>query len=149
MAYKLYTDVTIDRPVEAAFDFFADATNLEAITPPELRFRITSPLPIEMRVGALIEYQLTLYGVPFRWLTEIAVWEPGVRFVDQQIRGPFRVWHHEHRFEALDGGRTRIRDEVTYVLPLEPPGRLAHALVRRQLDRIFDYRSERVPELLG
>ena len=149
MAHTIHTDITLPESLEHVFGFFADAGNLEAITPPELRFKILSPLPIEMRVGALIEYRLSLYGVPFSWLTEISVWEPGVRFVDRQIRGPFRVWHHEHRFEALGPERTRIVDDVTYVLPFEPPGRLAHPLVRTSLDRIFSYRTEQVPQRIA
>lgn len=144
MPYSLETDITLPRPVDEVFPFFADAANLEALTPPELRFRILSPLPIEMRTGAIIEYHLTLYGIPFSWLTEISVWEPGRRFVDRQIRGPFSVWHHEHRFESVEGDRTRMHDQVHYALPLEPVGRLAHPLVRQTLDRIFDYRTEQV-----
>ena len=149
MSYRIETEINLDQPIDRVFAFFADAGNLEAITPPELKFRILTPRPIEMRVGALIEYRLSLYGIPFSWLTEISVWEPGVRFVDRQIRGPFRVWHHEHRFTSLGPTRTAIHDTVTYVLPLEPLGRVAHGLVRQSLDRIFDYRTERVPELIG
>ena len=118
MTYRIQTDVTLPRPLEEVFPFFADAANLQSITPPELRFRILTPLPIEMKQGALIEYQLHLYGIPFGWLTEIAVWEPGVRFVDQQLRGPFGTWIHEHRFDAVSEDQTRIRDEVEYALPL-------------------------------
>jgi ligand-binding SRPBCC domain-containing protein len=149
MTYTLLTDITLPRPIEAVFPFFADASNLEAITPPELRFRIASPTPIEMRVGALIEYRLGLFGVPFSWLTEISVWEPGRRFIDRQLMGPFRLWIHEHRFESTESGGTRIRDEVHYALPLDPVGRIAHPIVRGRLERIFDYRTDRVRELLG
>lgn len=148
MTDRLHSEVTLDRSLDEVFDFFADAANLEAITPPELRFRILTPGPIEMRQGTLIEYRLSLYGVPFRWLTEISIWEPGERFVDRQLRGPFGLWIHEHRFEALGPSKTRIRDEVHYAVPLEPFGRLAHPLVRRKLDRIFSYREQRVAELL-
>lgn len=148
MHYSLQTDVILDSTLEESFAFFADAGNLESITPPELRFSIKTPLPIEMRQGAHIEYRLSLFGVPFGWLTEISVWEPGVRFVDQQIRGPFASWVHEHRFEALSGGRTRIRDDVRYSLPLGSLGRLAHPIVRKRLDRIFSYREESVTRLL-
>ena len=149
MIYTIETDQTLPRPLDDVFPFFADAGNLEAITPPELRFSIATPLPIEMRPGALIEYRLTLYGIRFRWLTEISVWEPGVRFVDQQLLGPFALWHHEHRFSSTESNSTRIQDTVHYALPLDPFGRLAHPLVRRQLDRIFDYRTEQVDALLG
>ncbi|MCR9094172.1 MAG: SRPBCC family protein [bacterium] len=149
MIYTLETDQTLPRPLDDVFPFFADAGNLEAITPPELRFTIETPRPIEMRVGALIEYRLTLYGVRFSWLTEISVWEPGVRFVDQQILGPFALWHHEHRFTAQGERSTRIQDTVHYALPLDPIGRIAHPLVRKQLDRIFDHRTAQVDVLLG
>ena len=148
MIYTIETDQTLPRSLEDVYPFFADAGNLETITPPELRFSIETPRPIEMRVGALIEYRLTLYGIRFSWLTEISVWEPGKRFVDQQILGPFALWHHEHRF-SQDGDGTRIQDTVHYALPLDPIGRLAHPLVRKQLDRIFDYRTTRVDEILG
>ena len=149
MIYTLETDQTLPRSLDDVFPFFADAGNLEAITPPELRFSIETPLPIEMRPGALIEYRLTLYGVRFRWLTEISVWEPGHRFVDRQLLGPFALWHHEHRFSSGSDGTSRIQDTVHYALPLDPLGRLAHPLVRRQLDRIFDHRTARVAELLA
>lgn len=148
MVYTIRTDVTLNRSLEDTFDFFSDAGNLEAITPPELRFSIKTPLPIEMRQGALIEYELSLYGVPFSWLTEISVWEPGVRFIDHQIAGPFKVWHHEHCFESLGENKTRIRDQVRYVLPLEPFSRIVHPLVRTNLDRIFSYRTDKVREIM-
>jgi ligand-binding SRPBCC domain-containing protein len=149
MSYRLTSEVILDRPLDEVFEFFADAANLEAITPPELRFRYLTPLPIEMEKGRLIEYRLSLYGVPFRWLTEIAVWDPGVCFVDQQLRGPFAKWVHTHNFEALGENRTRIYDEVEYALPLAPVGNLALPLVRAKLDRIFSYREQRVAELLA
>ena len=129
---------------EEVFGFFADAFNLEAITPPWLRFRIVTPRPIEMAEGALIEYRLALHRVPVRWLTRIETWEPGRRFVDVQIKGPYRLWHHTHTFDAADGG-TLVRDRVRYALPLGPLGRIAHtALVRRDLERIFDFRHQQV-----
>lgn len=148
MAHLLQSTVELDCPLDRVFAFFADAANLEAITPPELRFRILTPLPIEMKQGAQIRYQLSLYGIPFSWRTEIPVWEPGRCFVDQQISGPYRLWVHTHRFEALGPDRTRIDDQVEYALPLEPLGRLALPLVRRKLDHIFEYRKARVLELL-
>jgi ligand-binding SRPBCC domain-containing protein len=143
------TQVVPGEPPEA-FAFFADAFNLEAITPPWLGFRIVTPRPIEMAEGALIEYRLVLHRVPLRWLTRIEVWEPGVRFVDVQIRGPYKLWHHTHAFEAAPGGGTSVRDSVRYSLPLGPLGRLAHAaFVRRDLERIFDFRHEAVARRMG
>jgi ligand-binding SRPBCC domain-containing protein len=149
MSYMLRSSLILDRPLEAVFAFFADAANLEAITPQELRFRIRTPLPIEMREGARIDYRMSLYGIPFSWQTRIPVWEPGKRFVDEQISGPFRRWVHEHRFEAISPSRTRIDDEVHYALPFGPAGRITHPLVRRKLDHIFRYREERVTAILG
>lgn len=131
------------------FAFFADASNLEAITPPFLRFRILSPLPIEMRPGARIDYALSLGGVPLRWRTRITAWEPGVRFVDEQESGPYRLWRHTHAFED-EGGSTLMRDLVEYVEPLGPLGRAAHVLfVERALDRIFDYRRDAISRRFG
>jgi ligand-binding SRPBCC domain-containing protein len=132
---------------DAVFEFYADAFNLEAITPPWLRFRVVTPGPIAMTAGTLIEYRLALHRLPIRWLTRIEVWEPGRRFVDVQVRGPYRLWHHTHSFEAADGG-TRVRDSVRYELPFGPLGELAHrAFVRRDLERIFDYRVAAVEGL--
>jgi ligand-binding SRPBCC domain-containing protein len=123
------------------FAFFSDAGNLEAITPPWLRFRIVTPRPIELRPGALIEYRLRLHGIPLRWLTRIQEWEPGRRFVDMQVRGPYALWRHTHTFEPHPEG-TLMRDTVEYALPLGPLGRLALlAFVRRDVERIFDFRE--------
>jgi ligand-binding SRPBCC domain-containing protein len=131
------------------FEFYADAANLERITPGWLGFRIVTPQPIEMRPGALIEYRLKLHRVPVRWLTRIETWEPGECFVDVQVKGPYRLWHHTHTFEAHDAG-TRVRDEVRYALPLGPLGELAHRLlVRRDLERIFDFRSASVSKVMS
>lgn len=119
------------------FPFFADARNLERITPPWLRFRILTPGPIEMRVGALIDYRLRIRGVPVRWRTRIAAWEPPHRFVDEQVRGPYRRWVHEHTFEPTDGG-TLCRDRVEYAVP--GGALIARLLVRPDVERIFAYR---------
>ncbi len=148
MTYTLHTDMILAHSLDDTFALFCDASNLETLTPPELRFEIRTALPIEMRVGTRIQYRIRLFGVPFSWLTEITCWEPGKRFVDEQISGPFRTWIHEHCFESVSESSTRIRDEVQYALPFEPLGRLAHPLIRSRLDRIFDYREMRVRELL-
>jgi ligand-binding SRPBCC domain-containing protein len=125
------------------FPFFADAGNLEAITPPWLAFRVITPRPIELRIGALIEYRLTLHRLPINWLTRIEEWEPGVRFVDAQLRGPYALWHHTHEFEPAGEHHTLMRDTVRYALPLGPLGEIAHrAFVARDLQRIFDFRRD-------
>ena len=132
-------------PADETFAVFADALNLEAITPPWLRFRVVTPGPIEMAPGALIEYRLRLHAMPVRWLTRIEVWEPGRRFVDVQVRGPYRLWHHTHSFEPVGESATMVRDTVRYALPLGPVGAVAHAaFVRRDLERIFDHRRAAV-----
>jgi ligand-binding SRPBCC domain-containing protein len=139
----------VARPLADVFDFFARAENLEAITPPFLHFAFLTALPIEMKVGALIDYRIRLYGVPMRWRTRIDVWEPGERFVDTQLRGPYRLWRHLHEFRALGPDATEVKDRVEYELPFGPLGRLVHAaFVRATLARIFDHRRERVAALL-
>jgi ligand-binding SRPBCC domain-containing protein len=128
-------------PPEEVFPFFGDALNLEAITPPWLGFRVVTPGPIEMEPGARIEYRLRLHGIPIRWRTTIAVWDPPHRFVDVQLSGPYRMWHHTHDFEPAADGGTLMRDTVRYALPFGPLGAAAHRLlVRRDLEAIFDYR---------
>ena len=131
------------------FPFFADAGNLARITPPELAFAIETPLPIALRAGAELAYRLRLWGVPFRWRTRIAAWDPPHGFVDEQIRGPYRLWRHTHTFRRAGDGETIMLDRVEYALPFPPFGELAHFLVSRQLERIFDYRRDVVRELLG
>jgi len=135
--------------LEEVFDFFSDARNLEEITPDWLHFRVLTPDPLEMKVGARICYRLRIAGVPVRWETCITHWEPGRSFVDRQERGPYRLWDHTHTFEPIGDG-VLMGDIVRYALPFGPLGRLAHALwVRSALARIFDYRFDRIGELFG
>ena len=136
---------------EVVFPFFADARNLEAITPPLLRFRLLTPEPIAMGVGTFLQYALRLHGVPVRWDTLIQEWEPPVRFVDVQVRGPYRLWHHTHELLALDGGAaTLMRDTVRYSIGFGAFGEVARrALVLRDLEAIFAFRAERVPALVA
>ena len=146
--HRLERTDQIQRPVAAVFSFFADAANLEAITPRFLRFRILTPTPIEMRRGARIDYVMSLFGVPVRWRTRITEWEPGIRFVDEQEAGPYAVWRHTHEFVPR-GDATLVRDVVEYALPLGALGALAHLLlVRRTLARIFDFRRDATRRLL-
>jgi hypothetical protein len=136
----------VPRPRSEVFPFFADARNLEDITPGFLRFRILPPVPRPVRAGSRIDYRLSLFGVPLGWRTLIEDFRPEERFVDLQLRGPYRLWRHTHLFEEVPGG-TRVTDRVEYALPLGPLGKLAHALfVRRTLERIFDFRRDRIAE---
>ena len=146
--YVLTRSLTLDLPIGRVFDFFSDAGNLERITPPELNFHIITPQPIDIKQGALIDYELKMRGIPVKWRTEISVWEPPFRFVDQQLRGPYKQWIHTHTFTELGPSRTLIEDQVRYRLPLEPLGDVAHFFVKRELDYIFDYRQKAVAEML-
>ncbi len=147
--HRLERSQLLDRPVDDVFAFYSNAANLEAITPPFLRFRILTPTPIEMRNGTRIEYALSLHGVPVRWRTLITCWEPNVRFVDEQESGPYALWRHTHEFEPR-GTSTLMRDAVEYREPFGALGQVAHVLVvRRMLDRIFDYRRDATGQLLG
>ena len=139
--YELQTSMLIPHPREHVFTFFADAFQLEAITPPWLNFHIVTPAPIAMKSGALIDYRLKLRGIPINWRTRISEWEPPYRFVDEQLHGPYRWWRHEHLFEEEEGG-TRVIDKVHYGVP---GGWLTHEmLVRSDLERIFTYRQEKL-----
>jgi hypothetical protein len=133
-------------PLERVFPFFAEARNLESITPPWLHFRILNQENIVMERGATIDYRLRVHGVPFRWQSMISDWEPPCRFVDVQTKGPYRLWHHEHRFER-DNGATILRDTVTYALwgsfLIQP------IFVAPALERIFVYRRMRIAQIFG
>lgn len=138
----------VELPIVETFELFADAFNLEALTPPLLRFRVVTPPPIEIGVGTLIEYRLRLHRVPVRWQTRIEAWDPPHQFIDNQLRGPYRLWHHTHRFEP-DGGATLIHDRVRYRIGFGPLGAVAdRLLVRGDLERIFDFRREAIANLI-
>lgn len=128
---------------EETFAFFADAVNLERLTPPWLNFSILTPTPIAMEEGTIIDYRVLLRGVPMAWRSRIDVWEPGVRFVDREVVGPYLWWRHEHRFEPVEGG-TRVVDDVEY---LPRAQMLAGWFVQRELKRIFDYRRQALQAL--
>jgi ligand-binding SRPBCC domain-containing protein len=142
--HEFSSEIWLPLPPEEIFPFFADAANLDAITPPWLSFRIATPPPITMREGALIDYRLKVRGIPLGWRTRINVWEPPHRFEDEQLRGPYRQWIHEHTFEASNGG-TLARDIVRYAVPLDF---LLHKLmVKRDIAQIFQYRTDSLRKL--
>ena len=148
--HVLHREQRLDRPPEEVFPFFADARNLERITPPLLRFEVVTPGPIEMHVGTLIEYRLRVHRVPIRWLTSIQAWDPPHRFVDMQLKGPYALWHHTHTFEATGDGGTTMADTVRYSIGFGPLGDLADRLtVRRDVEAIFSHRAQVVPALVG
>lgn len=144
--HEFRCELWLPLPPEQIFPFFADAGNLDAITPPSLHFRIVTPRPIEMRAGTLIDYKLRVRGVPMRWRTLISAWEPPHRFVDEQLRGPYRQWIHEHTFEPHNGG-TLARDVVRYAVPFDF---IAHRLfVRPEVLKIFAFRQEALRKRFG
>ena len=139
----------IDRPVDEVFSFFSEACNLDHITPPWLHFRVLRRSERELRSGTLIDYKLVWRGLPLNWTSRIEEWKPPFRFVDVQLKGPCRLWHHTHNFEALDGG-TLISDEVRYAVPYGPPGEFfAGWLVGRDVEIIFDYRATAIAAVFG
>ena len=148
-ASVLRTSQVIPLPREQLFPFFSDARNLAVITPPAMGFHILTPDPIVMREGTLIDYTVRVSGIPIRWRTLISHWDPPNEFADDQLRGPYALWHHRHRFMVLDAGRTRMDDEVVYRLPFAPLGNLAAPFVRHELRNIIRYRQADVERALA
>ena len=149
MYVRTYLERTqiIEHPLTEVFEFFADAGNLERITPPELNFKIITPQPIDIKKGALIDYPLKLRGIPITWKTEITLWDPPHSFVDTALKSPYKQWIHLHTFEQRANGETIMKDIVRYRLPLETLGDLAHWYVKKELKYIFDYRYKVIEEI--
>ena len=144
--FRLETSCRVPAPLDVVFPFFSDARNLERLTPDRLHFRILTEGDLEMREGLLIDYRITLGVVPMRWQTEITAWDPPYRFVDTQLRGPYKSWVHEHRFEP-DGDGTVCSDVVDYEVP---GGKLVHEyLVRPDLEHIFAYRQNAMQRIFA
>lgn len=143
----LVTTIELPLAIHEVFAFFANAENLERITPPELAFEILTPTPIDVGEGTIIDYRLRLFHVPFNWRTQIVEWQPNERFIDEQTRGPYKSWRHLHSFAESEKG-TCMTDRVEYRLPFAPAGALVLPLVRQQLDRIFRFRASAVTRLL-
>jgi len=147
--YILRAEQYVPRPLAEVFAFFSKAENLEQFTPPWLHFQILTVDPTPVQKGTLIRYALRWRIFPIRWTTEITEWEPPHRFVDLQLKGPYKLWHHEHRFIS-EGDGTRITDEVQYMLPFGILGSIAHAVkVKRDVETIFAYRTNAVNRLFG
>jgi hypothetical protein len=147
-AHILTRSQWLPRSRQEIFEFFSHPANLQTLTPPWLDFQITES-PDELQAGSLIRYKLRTHGIPLRWTTEITEWQPPYRFVDTQLSGPYKLWHHEHTFTEEHGG-TMIGDTVRYALPFGPLGNLVHWLmVRRDVNGIFDYREKKMLELFG
>jgi ligand-binding SRPBCC domain-containing protein len=142
---RFRAEAVLHAPLDRTFAFFADAANLQRLTPPWVNFRILTPMPIPMREGLEIDYRIAIRGVPMPWRSRIDVWEPGVRFVDRQIWGPYRWWRHEHRFEAA-GSATRVIDDIAYVPRFRG---VSAGLVRRDVERIFAYRRQALAGVFG
>ena len=148
--HELRREQLLDGTPDELFAFFADAFNLEALTPPLLRFRVVTPAPIDMGAGAFIQYRLRLHGVPVGWKTLIQAWEPPHRFVDVQVSGPYALWHHTHELTPVGDAQTLMVDTVRYAIGFGPLGEIAHrALVRRDVEAIFDFRAREIPGLLA
>lgn len=145
---KLKRELFINKPLEEVFSFFSDAFNLNLVTPPWLQFEILTPRPIQMQIGSRIDYQLRLHKIPIKWKTEITLWEPPNSFVDSQIKGPYAVWNHEHRFVSQNGG-TQMTDLIEFRsrgFIFEPI--IHHLFVKKDVQRIFDYRKEKFKDIL-
>jgi ligand-binding SRPBCC domain-containing protein len=144
--FTLHREQVLPGTPDEVFPFFADARNLEAITPPLLGFEVVTPGDIPMRVGTLIQYRLRLHGIAVNWLTSIQEWDPPWRFVDVQVRGPYALWHHTHTFApGPEPGTTLMHDTVRYAIGFGPFGALAaRAFVHRDVAAIFDFRREAV-----
>ena len=142
----LETEIVLERDLEEVFSFFADAFNLEKITPPILNFKVITPPPIQIGVGTHIDYDLKLHGIPIMWRSHIPIWEPPYRFVDEQVMGPYLKWYHQHNF-SNENGRTIIRDKVNYRVP---GGKIAHQLlVKKNLELIFGFRSDEITRIFS
>jgi ligand-binding SRPBCC domain-containing protein len=147
---RIFSDeIWISQPIDKVFEFFSNAANLDAITPAWLHFRIITRMPVEVHAGTLLEYTLRLKGIPIHWITEITEWDPPHRFVDRQLKGPYRKWIHTHTFEVKDGG-TQVRDQVQYEIAawiFEPL--INRFFVRPDLVRIFQHRSAQLKKCFG
>jgi len=149
LAHELVFEQWVPRPPDEVFPFFAEARNLEKITPDFLRFEVLDVTPEELGDGTVIDYKLSLHGIPVRWQSVIESWQPGRCFADRQTRGPYSVWHHVHEFEPVRGG-TLLRDRIRFAVPLGALGEaVGGGFVRRDVEKIFAFRRARIAEMFG
>jgi len=146
--YQLKTKQFVKTDIATCWDFFSDPKNLSKITPQSMGFIVRTELPDKMYEGLMIEYTVRpMLGIPMNWITEIKTVKNHSFFIDEQRKGPYRIWHHEHHFKEVEGG-VEMTDIVSYELPLGFLGRLMHPiLVKNKLKEIFDYRRQKVDEL--
>lgn len=144
--YRLVCETYLPAPRDQVFRFFSDVTQLEALTPAWLRFSVTTPTPIELREGSIIDYKLLVHGIPLKWRSLISCWKPPYQFADEQIRGPYRHWYHVHTFEGVGEG-TLCRDEVEFA---HVGGRLIYRLfVKSDLQKIFEFRTQVLQQIFN
>jgi ligand-binding SRPBCC domain-containing protein len=147
--YILTQELFIRKPLPEVFSFFDRPENLAVLTPEKLDFKILTPAQIKMKVSAIIDYTIKIFGISFHRATLITTYEPPYCFIDEQLKGPFAYWHHQHTFSDYNGG-TIMTDTVHYALPLGFLGRIAHWLfVKRQIKYLFDYRTKKVNDLFA
>ena len=145
--YWLTATMEVRRPIEEVFQFFSDAANLETITPPWLNIKILTPMPFEIGKGSLLDYRIQLHYIPIKWRTEISQWQPPHKFTDQQLKGPYKRWHHEHFFEDIGNDITKVIDKVHYI---PRGGSLLHKwMVKPDLKKIFEYRQHKLSEIFS
>lgn len=147
--YEIKTSQFIKRPLAEVFEFFSRPENLAQVTPAKLHFRILTPQPLEMKQGAVIDYTIKLFKIFVHWRTLITAFEPPYRFVDEQIKGPYSYWHHNHIFKEVNGG-VEIQDTVSYSIPFGLLGKLLHAVwIKRDLEGIFEYRKNVIDRIFS
>jgi len=148
--YVLKKEQVVSQNISTVFEFFSKPENLSVITPPKMNFKIFTPSPIDMKEGTLIDYTINIMFMPIRWRTLITKYDPPNIFVDQQLSGPYSMWHHTHTFEQLGDNETLIKDEVIYSIPFAFIGRIVRYLyIKGELEKIFTYRNNKIEEIFN
>ncbi len=143
--FTFQTEITVPENKTNVFNFFANAQNLQIITPPWLNFKILTPTPIELKPGSIIDYSLRWRGIPVKWKTEITKWVPNNTFTDKQIKGPYKLWEHEHLFQETDEG-TNCIDIIRYAPPFQP---FSISIVQKDVHKIFEYRKAVIQKMFS